>query len=68
MSLSDSDTSQDNIPATQAKSPSPPPSSTGSHTRKQNPPKSAHGLPALGSNEWGFEEILLPPGPINGKS
>ena len=65
MSLSDRDTSQDIIPATQGKSP---PSSTGSHTRKQRPPKSALGLPALSSNEWGFEEISLPPGPIDGKS
>jgi programmed cell death 6-interacting protein len=61
MSLSDGDNI---IPATQAKSPLLPPSSTGSHTRKEPPPKSALGLPALGSNEWGFEEISLPPGPI----
>ena len=66
MSLSDSDTSsQDNIPATQVKSP---PSSTESHTRKQPPPKPALGLPSLNSNEWGFEEVSLPPGPIDGKS
>ena len=68
MSLSDGDASQDDIiPTTQAKSPSPP-SSTGSHTRKQPPLKSALGLPALSSNEWGFEEISLPPGPTDGIS
>ena len=67
MSLSDGDIVQgDNIPATQTKSPLP--SSTVSHTRKEPPPKSTHGLPALSSNEWGFEEISLPPGPIDRKS
>ena len=68
MSLSDGDTSEVAIPATQAKSPLPTPGplSTGSHTRKQSP-KSALGLPALNSNEWGFEEISLPPGPIDEK-
>lgn len=66
MSLSDGDTSpKDIILATQAKSPS---MSTRSHTHKQPPPKSAFGLPALGSDEWGFEEISLPPGPIDRKS
>jgi programmed cell death 6-interacting protein len=60
MSLNDGDTtSQDIIPATQAKSP---PLAT---ARKQ--PQSAFGLPALSSSEWGFEEISLPPGPIGGK-
>lgn len=68
MSLSDGDTVQDIIPATQAKSPLPRPLSTGSHTRNQPPSKSTLGLPALDSNEWGFEEISLPPGPIDGKS
>ena len=65
MSLNDGDTTQDIIPATQVKSP---PLPTESHTRKQPPPKSAFGLPALNSNEWGFEDISLPPGPTNGKS
>jgi len=46
----------------------PPPSSTGSHTRKQLPGKSALGLPSLNSSEWDFEEISLPPGPMDGKS
>lgn len=66
MSLSDSDSStKDIIPATQARSP---PMSTRSYTHDQPPPKSAFGLPALGSDEWGFEEISLPPGPIDRKS
>ena len=69
MSLSDSDTSsQDNIPATQVKSPLPPPTPTESHTRQQPSPKPAPRLPALNSNEWGFEEISLPAGPIDRKS
>ena len=68
MSLNDSDTSEDSIPATQEKSSSAPPSPTGCHTRKLPSPKSALGLPVLSSNEWGFEEISLPPGPIDEKS
>jgi programmed cell death 6-interacting protein len=69
MSLSDGETSQDIIPSTPEKSPlSAAESTTGTRTHKLPPPKSALGLPALNSNEWGFEEISLPPGPIDEKS
>jgi programmed cell death 6-interacting protein len=68
MSLGDGDTNQDTTPAPQTESPLPSPPSTGSHTRKQPSGKSALGLPALNSSEWDFEEIQLPPGPMDGKS
>lgn len=61
-----SDASQDKIPPPLPKK-VPAQSRPSIPSRKPLHGKSALGLPAINSSEWEFEDLVLPPGPKDGK-